>query len=67
MIKLNNKQREEIAKSLMKLAEYTALTLVIGQLALGKLNLFTLSLAALTTIIIYLFSLYLLRKYEEVY
>jgi hypothetical protein len=62
---LNNKQREELAKSLMKIAEYVFLTLVIGQVALNRFNFYILFLAILSTAAIYLFSLFVLRSYKE--
>lgn len=66
MLQLNNKQREELAKSLMKVSEYILLMLVISQLALGKFNLFISFPAFFTAITIYILSLSILKGYKEV-
>jgi hypothetical protein len=66
MSKLNSKQREEFSKSLIKLAEYIVLTLVIGQVALGRFNIYIFSLFALVTIVLYFTALFILRNYKEV-
>jgi hypothetical protein len=66
MFQLNNKQREEFAKSLKKVAEYILLVLVISQLALGKFDLLVSLPALCTAMIIYVFSLIILRGYREV-
>ena len=59
---LNNKQRELLSNSLIKMAEYVLLTLVIGQIALGKVNIILLVYSVIMAGIIYLWSLFILRE-----
>ena len=66
MFALNNKQREEFAKSLMKIAEYIILTMVVSQLALGRINLYMSFPAVIMAALIYILSLNVLEGYEEV-
>ena len=66
MVHLNNKQRDEVSKSLLKIAEYIVLTLIIGQAALGRFDNYIFFMASLATMLLYFISLFILRNYEEV-
>ena len=65
MFKLNNKQREILSSSLVKIAEYVLLTLIIGQLALGKFDVFLFFYSSLLIVGIYFISMYILSGFEE--
>lgn len=63
---LNNKQREILGGSIVKIAEYVLLTLGIGQVALQRFNFAMLFSSVIFAVFIYAVSMFILRKYEEV-